>query len=1154
MRGATKEFEMPYEMNTITKPVLTSNTAKKALALGVALPALMGAVPLLTPAAAAQSICVTLPGGLIDCTPAPPAPAPPPPPGSGTVDVVASPDPLTVTLADGFVSDGPVNLGTIGGADITLVSDGVTTIANTGPGLVADSSGGITAQVTNVTTVGDDATAVTLNAVDDVIFTSDGTISTVGANSDGVNARGDSVTLNLNQVDTTGPNSQGVETFAINGPTVVNADLITTSGDGSTGAILTGTGDNTLNGRAIRTGGTDAAAFDISNDAAACVVLGAGGCDNTVTLEEVTTDGFGSTGGIVSAVGDTNVDIGVLRTGGDEAAGLNLSADPTACVVLGAGACDTAFTVGELTTAGDRSPGAIVRGAGDIDADVGVLRTEGDEAIGLDLASDPTACAVLGAGACDTSFSVGELTTSGDGATGALIRASGDTTGSVGVLSTQGDNAAGIDIASDPTACAILGAGACDVNLAADSVSTNGDGAAAVLIDSAGNVVTDLGLITTNGDNSTGLGITQDPTICAAFGPGSCGVNASADSVATNGANSNAIDIDAVDDPVVVDAGAVTTTGADSNGIDVTTINGDIDIPAGPVTVTGAGSDAIVAASVCGDISITARDDIVSADGTAILATTGCSVTVTTMPGATVASNDAGIDVTSGTGATITIGDAITSAAGPAINVDGAAADVTIAATGNVAGRIDLTDNDDTLTNNGVFAPTGTSDFGAGVDVLTNTGTIAVDGTPTLAGLETLNNSGLVDFVDGVADDILTVSGDFEGSAGSQLAIDVGLDDGALTSDQLVIGGNASGTTGIALNPVDGFAVLNPTGTVVVNAGSADAGAFALTGQTRAGFVDFSLAQSDGIFTLLARPNVLAIEPVQFSGLGLDFWYQSADAWSASIAGQRNRAGADSDRSFSFWAQGYGSTEERGGERTIDVFGNAADYDLGYDTDRRGAQGGIDYQPGSGALAIGITGGYEHARSDFASGTRFDTGGYNIGAYLLYGEQRGLYGELIAKADYFDLRAANGSAYVTDDIDGKSYGAEGEIGYRGGLGSFAFDVGAGLAYVRTELDPIEANGFRFDFERAESLRGRLGLRLSGTGTVAPYVDAKVLHEFQDGNRTSVNSGGFTYSLADDRKGTWVRGEVGLGGYNGLLALWGETGDVEGYGVRLGFRF
>lgn len=1146
---------MAYPSDRTTKRSLTASISSSTLIIGGALCA-TGAIPAFTSAATAQSVCVTLPGGIVQCTPDPiPDPLDPvPDPTDGTIDITGSTDPLAVTLDDGFVSEGPINLGTVGDADIDVVSDGTTAIENDGPGLIADSSANLTAEVTNINTIGDDATAALLRAADDLIFTSGGLISTTGANSDGLNAEGESVTLDLNEVSTTGPNAQGVETVSLDGPTAIEADVINTSGDGSIGALVTSTGDTSLSGTTISTGGTDAAAFDISNDAAACVVLGAGGCDNTVTLDEVTTDGFGSIGGIVSAAGDTDVDIGVLRTGGDEAAGLDLSVDPDACVLLGVGGCDTAFTVDELTTDGDDAPGALVRGGGDIDADVGVLRTSGDEAAGIDLSSDPTVCAVLGTGACDTSFSAGELTTEGDGATGALIRASGDTSGDVGVLSTQGDDAAGIDIASDPTACAILGAGACDVDLAADQVSTEGDGSAGVLIDTAGNVVTDLGVIDTDGDGSTGLAITQDPTLCAAIGPGSCGVTANADSVNTDGDDANGIDIDGADDPVVVDAGEVTTTGANSDGINVETDDGDIDIAAGPVTVTGPGSNAIIANSDCGDITITAREDITSADGTAILANTGCSVEVTTLPGAAVAGNDAGIDVTSGTGATITVGDSVTSANGPAINADGGSANVIIDPTGTVAGFVDLTDNDDTLTNNGVFAPTGTSDFGDGADLLTNNGTIAVDGTPILAGLETLANNGLIDLVDGAADDTLTVSGDFEGNAGSTLAVDVVSDGGGLDSDQLVIGGNASGSTDINLNLTGDFALLDPTGTVVVDAASATADAYVLEGEIRAGFVDFSLVQDDGTFTLLALPNELAIEPVQFTGLGLDFWYQSADVWSESAVARRNSLDDETARSFSFWTQGYGSTEERGETRDIAVFGNTNTYDLSLETERQGAQSGLDFKLGSAPLALGITGGYAKAETDLASGTQVDIEGYNVGAYLLYGGQAGPYGEVLAKIDFFDLDAANNDVAPIREIDGKSYGAEGEVGYRTALGPFALDAGAGLAYVRTELDPIEASGFQFDFERAESLRGRLGARLSGTGSISPYIDAKVLHEFKDGNIVSVDSGGFGYSLADERKGTWFRGEIGITGSGGILSIWGETGDVEGYGVRLGYRF
>jgi hypothetical protein len=1083
--------------------------------------------------------------------------------------------PLTVTLPDGTTTTtttvtGPPN------ADVIINTLGAGTISTgPNPGLVATSDADLTAQVNGIATTGDGATAALLQAADDLIFTADGTISTTGANADAVNVQGGTVTLDLSDVSTTGPNSQGIETVAVDGPTIVTFDVVNTSGDGSTGAIVRGTGDNNVSGTAIRTGGTDAAAFDISNDAAACLVLGAGGCDNTVTLDEVTTDGFGSTGGLVSSTGDTTVNVGVLRTGGDEAAGLDLSADPGACVVLGTGACDTAFTVNELTTAGDRSPGALVRGAGDITADVGVLRTGGDEAAGLDLASDPTACAVLGAGGCDTSFSVGELTTTGDGSTGALIRSAGGTTGSVGVLSTQGNDAAGIDIASDPTTCVLLGAGACDVGLAADSVTTEGDGAAAVLIDGPGAIVADLGSLATGGDGSPGLGITQDPAVCLAIGPGSCSVQAAADEVETDGADSPGISIqspgpieivsgsidtsgprsDAIlvvgaDEPVTIDAGAIVTTGPDSDGIDVTTVNGDIDILAGPVRVSGLGSDAIVAASVCGDIDITARDDLSSVQGSAVIATTGCNAAVTTGPGADVSGALAGIDVTSGTGAAITIGGGLTSTAGPALDVDGGAATVLITPTGNLAGRVDLTANADTLTNQGVFAPTGTSDFGAGADLLTNRGTLRARGAVRLAGLETLANSGTIDLVDGAADDVLTVDGNFVGQAGGSLAIDVA----GTAADRLVVGGAATGTTEVDLNLVGGPALLNPTGTVIVDAGTTAAGAFTLPGgRVRAGFVDFTLgSNAAGDTLLLALPNQRAVEPLLLPALGQTFWYQSADAFSTAAALRRDDLKAG-NRGSGFWLQGYGGTEERGEERSFDLFGAATDVDLRYDTFRTGAQGGFDFQGGLGSF--GITGGYQRAETDLASGTGVELEGYNVGAYFLYGGPQGFYAEALAKADFFDGEID----FTGGEFDGKSYGAELELGWRGSMGSMDWDLGGGLAYVRTDIDSIESDGGAFDFENAESLRGRLGLRLTGTaGAARPYADVKVLHEFAGDNRTAFTSGGFTLPLEDSGSGTWVRGELGLtalpGVAGGYLAAWGEVGDVQGYGVRLGLRF
>ena len=963
----------------ITKS-LKASLSLKALARASAFPVVVRAASVLAAPAAAQNACTNLTGGLINCTApvAPPAGSAPGTPAiTGTLDVAGSLDPLVVTLENGFVSQGSFNLSTLGGADISIISNGVSTIETLGSGLVLNSSGAIAANVTNVSTVADGATAVLLRAADSVIFASDGLISTVGDNADGVNITGSNVNVDLNLLRTGGFNAQGVEILSTNGPINVNFDAIETNGDLSSATVLRGTGDIALSGRALSTRGTDAAAFDISTNVAACILLGAGGCDVTAALERVTTEGFGGIGGLVAAAGDTNIDIGLLRTGGDEAAGLDLSADPQACIVLGVGACDTAFTVGELTTAGNRSPGALVRAVGDIDADVGVLRTAGDEAVGLDLASNPEACAVLGAGACDTSFSVGELTTSGAGATGILVRAAGETTGSVGVLRTAGDEAAGIDIAADPSACVLIGAGACDVGLVADEVTTRGDGAAAVLINTVGNVTTDLGLIRTGGDNSTGLGITLNPAVCLVLGSGSCIVRAAADNVETGGNNSagvvvdggaGAITVDVGDvdtggnvspgvdvggtgpinvnvgnvdtgggnspgvivdggsgpvivncasvttlgaaspgialsaegdirlrcgaittrgpdsDAVLIDGGtgtvdvgvgAIVTTGPGSNGIDIATTEGDQVITAGPINIAGAGSNGISAvATGCGDLSITARDDISSAEGTGIFASTGCSIVATTLPGADVSGRTAGIDLTSGTGTTLTLGGNVSSGVGPAIDVSGGSANVTIGATGSVTGRVDLTDNADRLTNNGRFTPVGNSAFGLGLDLMVNAGIVRVGATPALAGLESFVNRGLIDMVDGTPGNRLTTSGDFTGEGG-RVAIDVAAGLIGTPADRLIVGGNAGGTTAVTLNLIGGApAVANPTGTVIVDAGTATGKPFNLEGLPSSGFIDFSLRQSGGDTLLVALPNQFAVEPLLMGRVGQDFWYQ----------------------------------------------------------------------------------------------------------------------------------------------------------------------------------------------------------------------------------------------------------------------------------------
>ena len=274
------------------------------------------------------------------------------------------------------------------------------------PGVVLSSGNDLTARVNTITTTGDGATGAALTALDDLIFVSDGTIRTAGNLADGVNARGRTINVTTNIIRTTGTDSDGVELVALNGPITFRSNLIETSGGLSAATILRGTGLINANVGVLRTSGGQAAGADISNSAAACILLGQNGCNTNLNASQITTSGFGSVGALISAVGKTTVNVTLLQTGGDQAAGLSLSAVPAACVAIGVGSCDTAFTVQNLTTNGG-SPGALVRAAGDINGNVTVLRTNGANAAGVDLASDPTACAILGRGGCDTSFSAG---------------------------------------------------------------------------------------------------------------------------------------------------------------------------------------------------------------------------------------------------------------------------------------------------------------------------------------------------------------------------------------------------------------------------------------------------------------------------------------------------------------------------------------------------------------------------------------------------------------------------------------------------------------------------------------------------------------------------------------------------------------------------
>jgi hypothetical protein len=182
----------------------------------------------------------------------------------------------------------------------------------------------------------------------------------------------------------------------------------------------------------------------------------------------------------------------------------------------------------------------------------------------------------------------------------------------------------------------------------------------------------------------------------------------------------------------------------------------------------------------------------------------------------------------------------------------------------------------DTFTNSAgaTFALEGLpSDAGAGNDTLVNDGliTLAAAGAPAQAGflgLETLRNgaTGQISLQGRGAGDVLTFSGPaaYVGSGGS-LAVDASLGLAGVSSDRLVIGGAASGTTRVRIadTAANSWGSYDPVGAIVVQAGSAAAGAFALeTGPIRKGLFSYDLAANGDRtqWRLISRPTLEAVE------------------------------------------------------------------------------------------------------------------------------------------------------------------------------------------------------------------------------------------------------------------------------------------------------
>ncbi|MDP9415582.1 MAG: autotransporter outer membrane beta-barrel domain-containing protein, partial [Pseudomonadota bacterium] len=536
--------------------------------------------------------------------------------------------------------------------------------------------------------------------------------------------------------------------------------------------------------------------------------------------------------------------------------------------------------------------------------------------------------------------------------------------------------------------------------------------------------------------------------------------------------------------------------------------------------------------------------------------------------GATVLGGLNGILLQSRTGSTVNNEGMInSSASGFAIQANGAAA--TVNNRGRINGRIDLTDAGDRVNNSGVFAAAGSSLFGAGTDLFDNSGTVLVPGAATFTGLETFNNSGLLDLRDGTVGSRLNLGGaTFGGSGGSRLAIDVNFATG--TSDLITLG-RAEGSTAVIVTPVGGQAVLTP-GIRFAQAGAgSSATAFTTANQGEFGLVRLEVAfnAADNSFSLVGTPSGAALRTTSLAEATRSLWHKSAEAWTAEMRASRDlapdAAGEGQEGGVRLWLQPYGAAHSRGGTGSFRLSGQDRTASLAYDQDYFGGQFGLDFGGGgpAGGLRFGLTGGYLDSHVDFDPATdRLRMKALNAGAYASIASGP-FFANLLAKYDRVDIDAR--SAGAAFELDGDSYGGMLEIGFRADAGGFFIEPTASIAYVDSDLDGFELFGTRLSFDVDESLRGKLGARFGsgfpvrGGARGLLYLGGNYVHEFRAEDRVSLTGGGSAVDLdageAEDFGEAFVGISVGgTGPVSGFIEGFGKKGDeVEGGGGRAGLR-
>ncbi|MDB6163911.1 MAG: hypothetical protein JWL98_1343 [Xanthomonadaceae bacterium] len=522
---------------------------------------------------------------------------------------------------------------------------------------------------------------------------------------------------------------------------------------------------------------------------------------------------------------------------------------------------------------------------------------------------------------------------------------------------------------------------------------------------------------------------------------------------------------------------------------------------------------------------------------------------------------------------------------------------------GTIAGAIFTNGGNDTLTNgaDGIWYAGGTSDFGSGADTIINAGTIVLNNSSIAMGdsdtfanafdnsgtifsfgdsaidmgagnTNAFTNTGIIDFRDGLANDILTINGDFAGSGA--LGVDVSGLNGL--GDVLYVNGSVANGSVTAVNTTILDVPTTRTGSVAVVKVSGDSTAanFVLGDVTFNPNQSFLVVTGVGMSSSIDTSNATAdVFSVDFDVTGLSdagtlaasFAPGVQSLMNSQVGTWRQRMGVidkTKTHGFSLWARTFTDSGTINPGHVASTFGQGGNFtfDQRNDGGEAGADFGINDQFSVGLLA-GQARATQHLNQTGIGSTKID--GDTSGVYATWFSPNGFYVDTSFRHMTFDARLD--SAAGESRTHGKANTFNVEAGYAFELGD-GYKIEPQLQYTRTKVgsaDVLEGALTGFTPDGGTSSRGRAGVSVrksfptNGSTILTPYLAVSAVHEFDGKNTYAIND---TFFGSTSAKGTSTLVEGGLNVQVGKLAVfgglnWQDGGALKSFtGGQLGVRY